>query len=80
MANRIRLQTIKLVQRPIDRRVRNEMVNIRTLLIILRPRRLIGERARPRKAIMRGPDTFRVRERFAAQFRREPRCKVFEGA
>jgi hypothetical protein len=56
------------------------MVNVRTLLIILRPRRLVRERARPRKAIMRGPDSFRVRERFAAQFRRESRCEVFEGA
>jgi hypothetical protein len=44
------------------------------------PMRRRGRRMMTRKAIMRGPDTFRVRERFAAQFRREPRCKVFEGA
>lgn len=66
MANRIRLQPIKLIQRPVDRRIGNEVVNVRALLIVLRPRGLISERARPRKAVVRAPDRFRVRERFAA--------------
>lgn len=80
MADRMRLQSIKLIQRPIDRRIRNEVVNIRALLVVLWTRRLIGKRARPRKAVVRAPDRFRVRERFAAQLRREARCEVFEGA
>ena len=80
MANRIRLQSIKLIQRPIDRRIGNEVVNVRTLLVILRPRRLIRKRTRPRKAIVCAPDRFRVRERFAAKLRRESRCELFEGA
>lgn len=80
MANRIRLQSIKLIQRPIDRRIGNEVVNVRTLLIILRPRRLIRKRTRPRKAIVCAPNRFRVRERFAAKLWRESSCELFEGA
>lgn len=80
MANRIRLQPIKLIQRTIDRRIGNEVVNVRALLIILRTGRLIRKRTRPRKTIVRAPDGFRVRERFAAKLRRESRREVFKGA
>lgn len=55
------------------------MVNVAARLVLL-PRRLVRERASPRKAVVRAADRFRVRERLAAQLGREPRCEVFEGA
>lgn len=81
MANRIRLQPIKLIQHTVDRRIRDEMIHIAALIIpILRRGRLINERRRARERIMRSTDSLAVREGLAAEIGREARGEIFEGA
>ena len=80
VADRMRLQPVKLVQSAVHRRVRNEMIHVGGILLVLRPGCFVGEGARAREGVMRGADRFRVRERLAAEFRGEPRREVFEGA
>lgn len=78
MTNRIRLQTIQFIQRPIHRRIPNKMIHI-SFLVSRGAHRLIDKRTRPRKRIMRRPHRLGVRERLTAQIRREPRREVLEG-
>jgi uncharacterized protein YcbK (DUF882 family) len=66
MADRMRLQAIQLIQRPINRRIRNKVIHIRSIFFILRTGRLIRERARASKSIVCGANSFRVGEGFAA--------------
>jgi hypothetical protein len=58
MTNRMRLQPIKLIQLPINRRIRNEMVSVCALLVILRTGGFIRERASTRKAVVCCADGF----------------------
>lgn len=80
MANRMRLQSIQLIQRAINRRVRDKVVHIRGILFVLGTGRFIRERACAGEGVMRGADSFRVGEGFTAEFGREACCEVFEGA
>jgi len=80
MTNRMRLQSIQLIQNPVDRRVRNKVIHIRRILLIMRTGRFIRKGTCARECIMRCANGFRVREGFAAEFGRETCCEVFEGA
>ena len=66
VANRIRLQPVKLIQHPVHRRVRNEMIHIPAFLLVLRPGSLVDERRCLGERVMRGANSLGVRECFAA--------------
>lgn len=79
VADRIRLQPVKLIQHPVYRRVRNEMIHIPAFLLVLRSGRLVDERRCLCERVVRGANGLGVRECFAAEVGREAGREVLEG-
>lgn len=81
MADGIGLQAIQLIQHTVHGRIGNEMKHIAAVIVaVLRRGRLIDERRRARKGVMRGADGLAVGEGLAAQIGREAGGEVLEGA
>ena len=80
MRDRMRLQPVQLVQRPLERNVRDEMVQLGIFLADGRAARLVDERGRARERVVRVADLRRVTQSFAAEVGWEAGREVLEGA
>lgn len=79
MADGVRLQAVQLVQRAVDRRVGDEVVDVR-VVVAGGAGGFVDEGAGAREGVVRSADGLGVGERLAAQVRREPRREVLERA